>query len=368
MPAPQLLAILLGLLAGAPGDVGDAVTAARLDVFDAAGGAAIRTGALRRGDRVQVRRVEGEWLAIAPPAGSFSWVDARAIREEGDGKARVVADRAPVRPASPGAHLPGPPGCVLERGEVVRLADRRPLTIGPAGKGRTWRAIEPPSEEVRFVRAEGVARREEDEPIPVASGRMRLAALATVAPGADDSATLDPALREKLAAIEGDHRTALGAALEDWDLAPIRARYRALLEGATDPAAKAAVQLRLDQVARQETLSKDARDLRTALDRSRGRDAAVAAVVARKAKPRRAPAEPYDATGLLQPSSKQVHGQRVYALISADGDTAGYLDLPAALDPSTMVGHQVGVRGEAHFDADLNARLYDVRDLEALGD
>ena len=245
--------------------------------------------------------------------------------------------------------------------------DRRPLTIGQGARARTWRAIEPPGEEVRYVRASGVDHGEAEAP-QVAPGRTRLAALAMLAPGTGDDASLDPSTREKLAAIEAGHREALGAPLESWDLAPIRDRYRDLLDGTADPAARAAIQLRLDQVARQVRLSKDARDLRTTLDRSRDRDSAVSAIVARRAKAPRAGAEPYDSVGLLQPSSKQVQGQRVFALIAADGSTAGYLDLPAGLDPSTMVGHQVGVRGEAHFDADLHARLFDVRDLEPIGD
>lgn len=370
MPSPQILALILGLLPAAPaGDGrGVAVTAATLDVYDSPGGPGLRTGRLRRGNLVRVRREQGEWLAIDPPAGSFSWIDAKAIREAADGRAKVIADRVPVRPGSPGAHLPGPPGCTLERGESVRLLGRRPLTLGKGAAARTWLAIAPPPEEVRYVRASGVEPPEPEGPSPAASGRLRLAALATVAPGADADAPVSPELKRALDEIEADHRGALQAPMENWELGPIQDRYRSLLDAHAEPGAKAAVQSRLDQVARQQKLSKDARDLRVVLDRSRDRDSAVAALLARKQAPRKPKPDPYDARGLLQPSSKQVEGQRVFALIADDGSTAGYLDLPAGLDPSTMVGHQVGVRGASRFDADLNARLFNVHDLEPLGD
>ncbi len=367
MPAAPLLALALGLLSVSPTVE---VTAATLDVYSAPGGACLRTGVLRRGDLVVVRRDEGEWLAIEPPRGSFSYIEARAIRPLGEFRARVIADEAQVRPGSPGAHLPGPPGCTLVKGDVVRLIDRRSPKLGQRGEASPWLTIAPPLDEVRYVRAAGVGRRgaaKADFP-PDTSPRLRLAALATIAPGADPDAAPAPELKAALDPIEVRHRAALRGPIEYWDLGPIRRDYQALLEKQDDAGSQAAVRARIEQVGRQEQLVRDARDLNAAVGRSRGRDESVAALIARKAQVRRATPDPYDLRGLLQPSAKQVNGQKVLALIAPDGSTGAYLDLPAGLNASTLVGRKVGVRGTSHFDQELNARLIEVHDLEPLED
>src|SRR5262245_30441625 len=104
---------MLGLLLGLPA-VGEGfprvaeVTDATLEVYQAPDAGSVPTGRLRRGDRVVVLGEEaGGWLAIRPPAGSFSWIESRAIRPLGGDRARVEVARAAVRPARPGARLPG---------------------------------------------------------------------------------------------------------------------------------------------------------------------------------------------------------------------------------------------------------------------
>ncbi len=112
------------------------------------------SGELRRGDRVSVvESGKRGWLAIAPPEGSFDWVDASAIRRRGS---VVVADRASVRSGADGARMPGPPLAPLPRGAIVRLLDRPPLTLGSGAKARSWLAIAPLEGEVRYVRLDGI--------------------------------------------------------------------------------------------------------------------------------------------------------------------------------------------------------------------
>ena len=90
------------------------------------------------------------------PEGSFDWVDASTIRDDGDGRGRIVAARASVRSGADGARMPGPPRSPLVDGATVRLLDRPPLTLGTGARSRSWRAIAPPEGEVRYVRADGV--------------------------------------------------------------------------------------------------------------------------------------------------------------------------------------------------------------------
>jgi len=363
MPVLPVLALVIGLAAPTA-----EVTADVLDVYDAPGAAAMRTGRLARGSRVRVRGEEGDWLAIEPPKGSFSWIEETAIQETDDGRARVRVDRATVRPGSPGARLPGPPGVELGRGQAVVLLDRRPLTIRQGARARTWRAIAAPKAESRYVRADGVDRGEPPLAAEPLSPRLRLAARATVDPELSAPPAPSAELATALEGIEDRHRRAVRGPLESWQLGPVRDAYRELLRRQSGPAARAAVQARLDQVDRQLRLAAEARSFLAVVDLSRRRDTQLAEIPAGDESSSRPKRETYDARGLLQPSSREAGGQRLFALIGADGATIAYLDIPPGLDPTPLVGHRVGVRGAIHFDEELNARLFAVKDLDDLGD
>ena len=363
MPGLQVFALLLGLL-GTTAEV----TAESLDVYDQPGGAAIRTGRIRRGDRVVVRGDEGGgWLAIAPPHGSFDWIEEDSLEETGGGRARIVGEKAAVRAGSLGARLPGPPGITLNQGATVRLLERKPLAIRQGGTTRTWRAIEPPAGDVRYIRDEGVDRGLMPPATDPISPQVRRAARTIVAP-VEELPTAPFRAGTALGRIDDRHRAVLGGPVESWRLDLIAEEYQALLNVETDPATRAAIQARLDQIDRQERLAKDARAFRALVERSRRRDAELSTLRARLAPPPGEGPNTYDARGLLQPSSKEIDGQRVYALIGADGETSAYLDFPPGLSASPMVGHRVGVRGLAHFDESLNTRLFLVRDLDLLDD
>ena len=120
------------------------------------------TNLLRQGDRVQVvEELPSGWLAIRPPAGSFSYISKLFVQVvaskytnyvvtfEGYNVpvlvgSSIVSDR---RPTKIGAKLP--------RGTQVRgIAGGREVTDGEG----TWLPIEPPEGEVRYIRKEDVSR------------------------------------------------------------------------------------------------------------------------------------------------------------------------------------------------------------------
>jgi hypothetical protein len=367
------------------------VVAEALEILDEPDEAAFPTGRVRRGDRVAIRSVEpGGWLAIEPPAGSFSWIDRTAIEEdEGTGRARVVVARAAVRLGQPGARMPGVVGSHLEEGSIVHLRDRPPLTLRQGATSRTWRAIAPPEDEVRYIRASGVALARGPSPVRRSSrvdslepplddpisppGPPRPLPPTEVGPVSRTFATvggsraqLDPDFAQALAQVEAWHREALRLPVEAWQLEPTRKHYEALLGRATDPSSRDAVRARLAQVARQEEVARDARSVQALLERSRRRDQDLEALRRDRPEPEAADDEPYEAEGLLQPSSKQVEGRKVDALIGADGTTTAYLLLPPGLRTDTLLARRVGVRGSVHFDEALRARVITVREMDPL--
>jgi hypothetical protein len=125
-------------------------------------------GKLRRNDPVWVKQLydeSGQWLVIAPPEGSVSWINHRFLGEidptRGDRQNAVVAaDKAPVR-----SSLGNDSGqaaverVTLPRGAIVEVTGPKVVA-----EGSTWYPIKPAPTEVRYVPANAVARTE-----PVAS-------------------------------------------------------------------------------------------------------------------------------------------------------------------------------------------------------
>jgi hypothetical protein len=109
------------------------------------------TSKLRQGDRVQVIREEGDWLAIAPPPGSFSWINNRFIERMGN-IAVVRGEKVPILVGSSLTNQkPTVQQTTLLRGtQVVILGE--PL-VDDEGK---WWPIQPHASEVRYVPRESI--------------------------------------------------------------------------------------------------------------------------------------------------------------------------------------------------------------------
>lgn len=361
------LVVILGLVVGAQVSPRAAiVTDATLEVFDAPDPGALPTGSLRRGQKVVVEREDpGGWLAIRPPGGSFSWIEEGAIEADDgeDGQARVIHDDVAVRPGRPGAKLPGPAQMTLEQGTTVVLVDRPKLVLGTGRSARTWVAIEPPAGEFRFVAAEGV---ELVETSPRRPGRpIRNGDDPAPAPAPANPA-VDPRLRDDLQRIESLHRAAVSGPVDQWNLDRVRTGYTNLLDRVNDEDTRQVIRQRIAQVDRQKEIVRTAGGFLTRLRASRSRDDDLSRFrqgldkVAMSANVR------FVAQGLLEPSSVEFEGHRLYALFGRDGKLSAYLDLPPGLVAKPLVGRKVGVLGEARYREALPVRVIEVRDLEAL--
>jgi hypothetical protein len=331
-------------------------------------GAAVAPERLRKGETVRV--VDGDpdsgWLTIEPPASAFGWVERRAVRIEGPGIGRVIAPKAVVRAGVPDARMPGPPGTVLDRGVNVRLLNRPELTVGTGQKATTWLAIAPTPGEVRYVRAAGVALKTSEPPLAAPEPPRETRAAFVDEPKPSAGPALPLSIAAEVARIEAEHRAALSEPVERWKLDAVRARYQSLLDRVTDPGAAEALRDRLELVGRQEALARSARVFQTLVERSRRRDQDVAMTRRRLAEVDRPQRRPFVAEGLIQASSREVDGRRVYALIGPEGNPIAYLDVPPGLDARPALAKRVGVRGSIRYNENLGARLIAVRELEPL--
>jgi hypothetical protein len=128
------------------------------------------TNKLRKGDRVEVvKEVEGGWLAIKPPPGSFSWINARFLQPAGPGWYYVVGHPETRVPLLIGSQViaekPSVEGVRVRPGHLLKGMGA--MHESPDGK---WLPVEPPPSEVRYIRAEAVSRQPGDAATAVAPG------------------------------------------------------------------------------------------------------------------------------------------------------------------------------------------------------
>lgn len=382
-PGLRLAALLVGLLSP-PGDATDParppapdelprnahVSADSVETFAEPDPAAFTLDRLDRGDVVRVVDIDpvSGWLTIEPPPSAFAWVEQSAVRPEGPGSARVSATRATVRAGVPGTKLPGPPRAVLKQGSLVRLIDRPPLEFDDGQHASHWLAIAPTPGDVRYVRREGMVWFHRPPSPPTAETRVSYDGPAPgKAPAAGTgSVPVAGEASEEMARIESEHRAVINGPVESWQLDPIRQRYQALLKNTTDPSAAASVRERLELVERHAEIARSARTIQTILERSRRRDRDVELARQALARSQETARQPYAAEGLVQRSSRQVEGRRVFALIGAQGVPVAYLDIPPGFDTRRVMAKKVGIRGSVHYNESLGSRLIAVREMDPL--
>ncbi len=175
-----------------------------------------------------------------------------------------------------------------------------------------------------------------------------------------------PEIVEEVKRIEAEHRAAVSGPVESWNLEPIRQRYEFLLKSVSSLDIVSTLRSRIAIVARHEEISRSARTFASILEKSRRRDQQIAANRRRLADLEKPERRPYLAEGLIQASSRQVDGHRVFALIGPEGRPVAYLDIPPGLDARPVLSKRVGVRGTIHFDENFGAQLIAVRDIDAL--
>src|SRR5262245_46804528 len=116
------------------------------------------TSQLKQNDKVLVLRESKEapgWLEIMPPQGSFSWINAKNVKQMDNSQAFGNCD--PTLPVQilPGSRLvdqaPNRESMKLTQGTIVVIVNR-PLKVGD----ETWLPIQPHGNEVRYLPTDAV--------------------------------------------------------------------------------------------------------------------------------------------------------------------------------------------------------------------
>ncbi len=337
------------------------VVVRRLEVFNEPDDQGFATTHLDRGEKVVVRKtLGGGWLAIAPPEGSFHWVDDTTVERLRDGRFYVKAATTRLRLGHEGSPRPGPLKTTMTEGAVLIAANQPLLSYTEGRRSKIWRAVVVDADEVRFIRSAGVLDPSRSDSPPESSPERKVSHVVA------EPVELPPDLAGPLHRIEGDHRSIIVRPIEQWNLASVRKDYQTLQANHTDSASRSVIDERLGEVERENGLAKAAADFEALIKKSRRRDALVTQIKERVRDIRDAEELAFDAEGLLQATSRQVDGEKVYSLLNDEGQVVTYLRVPPGIDTTNLTATQVGVRGKSRFNDTLRYRLLDVRDIEPL--
>ena len=256
-----------------------------LEVLDQPEEKAYVLGTLNPGDRVRVRKIlQGGWAVIDPPPMAIGWVPrtaldldnepgaAEPIRGQAGSRAslpataRIIGAQVVVRSGQLRARLPGPPWSQLQRGALVRLVNRPPLSVGRGNTATLWLAIVPPEGSLCYIRTEGI---HEVTPPPHA------VSVAVYQVAEDDRIGREQALTDAVPAdvaaeirrIDAMHHTILASQpIEQWRFDTVRAGYQSVLKRAGDNrAVEEALRDRLTRVTRHEQAAQAARTIQKTL-------------------------------------------------------------------------------------------------------
>ncbi len=120
------------------------------------------TSKLKYGDRVLVRgesKMQAGWLAIAPPLGSFSWINAKSVKPTSDPRTGIVdaPDGVKLRPGSSVSNKPPDVDTVtIAHGSIVTILDK----AKQAPDGTAWLPIQAWQTESRYIPGEAVQARQ----------------------------------------------------------------------------------------------------------------------------------------------------------------------------------------------------------------
>lgn len=361
------------------------------------------THALRRGDSVTVvGQRYGNWVAIAPPAGSFSWLPTSAVEEQDDGSGLVTVDEVQVRVGSQLSSAHHVFQAILRKGDRVEILDRVYLKDDGVPQ---WYKIVSPRDEVRYVAidqltlpgpaaGDGYGSLNPDQPsipqqAPAANpignvptdGQVRLVTNRVIppaqpiggssrsdvpiintsgpvrgeqaeAPNVNDATPVtmrdDPSLPfdERLKAF--DKQLQLMKTLEPrtWDVAAARSLAQTLHAEATTPEQRAEAANLLADIGRLETLEQQFGRVLKQRELTLQKDAELEALQRRLQNQSQRTAPRFTAEGVLDEGTLAIDGQASFILKDREGYTTHYV-LPApGMNVDSYVGRKVGLFGE----------------------
>lgn len=316
------------------------------------------TTKLAKGKPIEVYRHDpGGWLAIRPPAGSYSWVSARHLDPTESELAVVNSDRVVARVGSEFSDVRDVIQVRLERDEQVALLE-------PPTHDSPWCKVEPPAGEFRWVFAEYVDRAP-PSPERKASGERFAGSDATAfAPtdvrltgGADNSQLAPDPLAHAALQSELERVTALeqidvelsqivAEDISQWSFTSLQQRAQQSLQSADTALERGRARVLLDKLARFD-------EIKRRHDTLRASTAGAAVASTAQPVPGASTDARFDGVGRLAPVLATKPGGPQYALLDERGGVRSFVTPAPGVNLRPFVDKQVGVSGQRGYIPDL---------------
>ncbi|MEC7501198.1 MAG: SH3 domain-containing protein [Planctomycetota bacterium] len=333
------------------------------------------TDNLHHGQRVEVYRHDaGDWYAIRPPRGSFSWVPAECVQIGDDNLAEVMVEGATARVGSRISDRFDQQQVHLRRGEFLQVLGERKFIDPQNGQPQTMFKVAPPSGEFRWIFGPDVA----DSPARNRASSSHFQDQDTVqlqdyqspAPPADHTGLVAGAPRVSTLELS-DQRMDLALSLivsgpvADWDFDALKKRSNQQLEQAQTALERGQARLVVDEIARFEQLQQNYLALTAktpAVKPPQGNSLPLA--ISRNNPLEKIP--DFSGVGRLTPVVSRRSGAPKFALTDVKGNVLMFVSPGLGVDLQSHVGKVVGVSGSQGYMPRLKKNHVNVSQVERL--
>lgn len=340
------------------------------------------TDKLKLGATVEVYRHDpGGWMAIRPPAGSFTWISARYLDLKKDRLATVNADRLAARVGSRFSDIRDVVQVRLNKGETVEILDSSDGSDENGGRV-LWCKISPPAGEFRWIHAKyldrekpGVgtskpkafaAKEKDDEPRHFHGNAEPLVkeneSKPQVHPARAEVPMGETALRHfspeeyqtELDSVELKLSLMAAEEVTAWSFGDLRPRVEKLVETAQTAVERGRAKSIAAKLARFEEIKQrydSVQSMTSRVDR-RQHELDQRARQRAEAIPSGRWNDRYDGIGRLTRVASQSSGAPRFALVDPNGRVRCYISPAPGVSLQGYVGHEVGVNGIRGFIPD----------------
>ena len=322
------------------------------------------TDMLHRGDPVEIYRHEtGDWYAIRPPKGSFSWVPATHLKVHEDNLGEVLGHGAVAYVGSRLSDARTVKQIQLNKGEILEVVGEKEFVRQEDGTAERWYKIRPPSGEFRWVFGPDVL-----DSAPLAGSRettaegpeafVQLQHQTNIISGAPDTlSVLEPPARMDL-----QLSMIVAGPLPAWNFDDLKARAERKFQNAQTALERGRARLVLNEIGRFEILRDEY--LASGESQSDG-DVPTVAVAPPPSNPLQKIPD-FEEVGRLTPVVSRKPGAPKFALTDVKGKVMMFVSPATGVDLRPYLGKVVGVSGARGFMPRLKKPHLAVSQVEIL--
>jgi len=326
------------------------------------------TDVLHRGQQVEIYRHDsGDWYAIRPPRGSFSWVPAGCLQVGADNVAEVMVEGVTARIGSRVSDDCTTEQIHLRRGEYLQILGERKFVDPKTGAPETWLKVAPPSGEFRWIFGPDVS--ESMSRSNATASNIRLQQHQSTVKPPPQRVDVVSGAPQLIPEDVADERMDLALSLivarpvAEWNFDALRTRAEQQLEGASTALDRGRARLICDEISRFEQLQANY------LAITKKELPAPTQVNIPQTAPQQNPLEKipdFDGVGRLTPVVSRKSGAPQYALTDVKGNVLMFVSPALGVDLQPHLGKIVGVSGSRGYMPRLKKNHVSVSQVERL--